>query len=176
MPKSANISTVIFVFVISTCLALLAWTYRVPIAEKLFATQLATFPADAANENSYGTDIVLKADRSGHYFLEVTIDREHINFLIDTGATTTVLSYDDANALGFDMRRMEPNVKVNTGGGMIEMVRVTIPRLETGHLRVSNVDALVAPEGGMSQSVLGMNFLQKLKSYSVENGRMTLVP
>lgn len=177
MPKSTNTATLALTFITSACIALLVWTYRVPIAAKIFAVENASVDSNPAEAmNSYGTEMVLMADKSGHYFLDADIDREHITFLIDTGASITVLSFDDAKELGFDTQRMKPDVKVNTGGGMVEMVRVNLSSIEAGQIRVHNVEALIAPDNSMKQSVLGMNFLRKLRSYSVESGKMTLVP
>lgn len=176
MSKSTNIFPLILAFIISACVVLLVWTYRVPIASKFYASELASTSKAAESKSSYGTEMVLMADRSGHYFLDAEVDRENITFMIDTGASTTVLSYDDAEALGYNMRRMKPDVQVSTGGGMVEMVRVNLSSIEAGQIRVHNIEALIAPDNSMKQSVLGMNFLRSLRSYSVESGKMTLVP
>lgn len=168
--------TLILAFIISSCVVLLAWTYRLPIAKAISGEASAVNTVAAAQYNSYGTEMVIMADSSGHYVLDAEVDQENIRFMIDTGASITVLSYDDAKKLGYEPRRMKPDVQVNTGGGMVEMVRVNLSGIEAGQIRVSNVEALIAPDNGMRQSVLGMNFLRSLRSYSVESGKMTLVP
>jgi aspartyl protease family protein len=41
-------------------------------------------------------------------------------------------------------------------------------------VHVDDVDALVAPEGAMTGTLLGMSFLSRLSSFKSENGVLTL--
>ena len=127
-------------------------------------------------QNSYGTEVVLLADSRGHYWLDAEVDRTQIRFLIDTGASQTVLSYDDARRVGVDVDRINYDAPVLTGAGQASFASTTLPYIEAGHLRVDHMRALVAPQDALPQSVLGVNFLRRLRSYSVESGKMTLVP
>ena len=127
-------------------------------------------------QSSYGTDMTILADRAGHYWLEAEVDRTTVRFMIDTGATSTVLSYDDADAVGVDVRRLTYDARVMTGAGEVKFARTMLPYVRSGNIRVDGLKALVAPEGTMAQSVLGMNFMRRLSSYSVASGKMTLVP
>lgn len=125
--------------------------------------------------STYGTEIILEAESDGHFYLEALVDRSRITFLIDTGASISVLNPDDARELRLETRGREPTHEVQTGGGTVKMTAVTLPRIEVGQLRLEGLQALVT-EVDMPHSVLGMNFLRRLRSYSVESGKMVLVP
>jgi aspartyl protease family protein len=49
-----------------------------------------------------------------------------------------------------------------------------IDKISVGPIVVRNVRALVAKPGALSESLLGMSFLERLQSYSVERGRLVL--
>ena len=47
-------------------------------------------------------------------------------------------------------------------------------RMTIGPIVVRNVRALVARPGALDQSLIGMSFLERLQSYTVERGRLIL--
>ncbi len=49
-----------------------------------------------------GGEVVLPRAADGHYYLTLTIDGTDLPFMVDTGATSVVLSRDDARTLGID--------------------------------------------------------------------------
>jgi len=53
---------------------------------------------------------------------------------------------------------------------------VTIDRLAVGPIERRNLKALVAPEGVLDQSLLGMTFLDTLSGYSISGDRLVLTP
>ena len=189
--KFRTIDTVTLILLaIIACLALLAYTV-VGSSNITLSTSGGTAKVDPAfaaikqsakqsqhsqQRSSYGTEVVLLADSRGHYLIDAEVDRTSIRFLIDTGASQTVLSYVDAQRLGVDVDRIHYDAPVVTGAGVANFASTTLPYVESGHLRVDRLSALVAPEDALPQSVLGVNFLRRLRSYSVESGKMTLVP
>ena len=46
--------------------------------------------------------------------------------------------------------------------------------IELGGLVVRDVDALVLPDAALSENLLGMSFLSKLKRFEVAGGKMVL--
>ena len=49
-----------------------------------------------------------------------------------------------------------------------------IDEIAIGPIVMRNVRALVARPGALSESLLGMSFLERLQSYTVERGRLIL--
>lgn len=177
MSKKQEHITALLVFIITSCVVLLLWTYRLELARMVYgepAGQAVTAPE--APKDTYGTEITLMADGSGHYYLDAEVQRTSVDFMIDTGASISVLSYDDAKRVGIDVRRLENNISVMTGAGQKMFARTTVDYVRSGHLRVNHLDVLVAREDAMPKSVLGANFLRQLTRFSVEGGKMVLVP
>lgn len=122
-----------------------------------------------------GGAITFSADTSGHFVVEVEIEGVAVRMLVDTGATTVVLSPADARRLGFDMDGLKYDQVFSTANGAVMGAPVRLRRMVLGPIRLTDVRASVngAP---MSGSLLGMSFLSRLSSYEVSGGRLTLRP
>ena len=52
--------------------------------------------------------------------------------------------------------------------------RAKLERIEIGDISVYDVPALVLPDEALSQNLLGIAFLSKLRRYEVADGRLVL--
>ncbi len=128
------------------------------------------------HDETYGDgdqEMVLKANRNGHFTATAWIDGEEIRFMIDTGASTVVLSPDDANRLGFYPSGLDYNAVFATANGEVRAALVTIRELRIGALELDDVEAAVI-QAPMGMSLLGMSALDRLAGYEVEGDRMIL--
>ncbi|MBR0551590.1 retropepsin-like aspartic protease family protein [Stakelama marina] len=110
----------------------------------------------------------------GHFWADVEINGVHRRMLIDSGATTTALSQQTAQAAGVDISGGFP-VLLNTANGTITAKRATIDTLVIGNLETDKLEAVVSPNFG-NLDVIGMNFLSRLGSWRVEKGVLILEP
>jgi len=94
--------------------------------------------------------------------------------VIDTGATSVVLTWETAKAIGLPLEMLEYNVDVETAGGHTKAARLTLDRLAVGHLVEKSVPALVVPRGQMKTNLLGMSFLDRLESWGVKADQLML--
>ena len=101
----------------------------------------------------------------GHFVARVTVNGATATMLVDTGASTVVLSQSDAKLLGIDTRRLKYTVPVQTANGLAYAAHVRLPSVAVGSISLVNVDALVAQPGVLKESLLGMTFLSRLRSY-----------
>lgn len=101
----------------------------------------------------------------GHFVARVSVDGESVSMLVDTGASTVVLRQSDARLLGVDTRRLRYTVPVQTANGLAYAAHARLREVSIGSITVSNVDALVAQPGALKESLLGMSFLSRLRSY-----------
>ena len=95
--------------------------------------------------------------------------------MVDTGATTTSLSTEDARRLGLqpnDPKRKKALVQTANGIVTVELDQLLNVRL--GHLCVYTLDVAVMPAGALHASLLGMNFLRKMRKVEVGQGRITI--
>ena len=63
---------------------------------------------------------------------------------------------------------------VTTANGAALAAEVRLDQVAVGPIVMRNVAALVARPGALDESLLGMSFLGRLKSYAVERGRLVL--
>ncbi len=94
--------------------------------------------------------------------------------IIDTGATSVVLTYEAARAAGLPLELLKYDVDVETAGGRARAARLTLDKLAVGKLVERSVPALVVPRGQMKANLLGMSFLNRLESWEVRADRLML--
>ena len=116
----------------------------------------------------------LQSSANGHYITRASINNQGIDVLVDTGASAVALSYEDAEAVGLRPSSLAFDVPVNTANGVGKAARVTLRKVEIDNVRVSDVDGLVLQKGALEGTLLGMSFLSRLRSFSVENGKLVL--
>lgn len=116
----------------------------------------------------------LDAGGGGHYVTTALINNSSIRVLVDTGATSVALSYEDAQAAGLQPNTLKFDVPVNTANGTGYAARVKLRKVAIGNVRVNDVDGLVLQKGAIDGTLLGMSFLSRLRSFSVENGKLIL--
>jgi aspartyl protease family protein len=116
----------------------------------------------------------LKANGSGHFITKASINGSDITVLVDTGATTVALSFEDAQNVGLRPGSLDFNIPVSTANGVTQAARVVIDRIELGGVKVDDVDGMVLPEGALRGTLLGMSFLGRLESFRVEDGILYL--
>ena len=121
-----------------------------------------------------GGAVVIRRRYGGEFVVPGKVDGARVSFVFDTGATSIVLTAEDAAAAGLDLAAEDFAVPVTTANGATTAAPVRLARVEVGDIVVRGVSALVARPGTLQQSLLGMSFLDRLRSFAVENGRLVL--
>ena len=112
--------------------------------------------------------------QGGEFALHARINGVNAPMVIDTGATSVVLTYETAKAAGLPLELLEYDVDVETAGGHTKAARLTLDRLAIGKLVERSVPALVVPHGQMKTNLLGMSFLDRLESWEVRPDKLML--
>lgn len=112
--------------------------------------------------------------QGGEFALKARINGVSAPMVIDTGATSVVLTWETAKAIGVPVEMLEYNVDLETAGGHAKAARLTLDRLSVGKLTEKSVPALVVPRGHMKTNLLGMSFLDRLESWGVRSDRLML--
>jgi len=118
--------------------------------------------------------VTLRQRIDGHFEADVSIDGRTIRAIVDTGATSTVLSAADAERAGFDPRALVFNIPVSTANGVANAARVVADEVAVGGIIRKNLPLLVAEAGRLDQSLLGMNFIGTLSGFDVRGDRLVL--
>jgi aspartyl protease family protein len=112
--------------------------------------------------------------QGGEFAVMARINGIPAPMVVDTGATSVVLTWETAKAVGLPLEVLEYDVDVETAGGHTKAARLTLDRLAIGRLVERSVPALVAPRGKMKTNLLGMSFLDRLESWEVRNEHLVL--
>jgi aspartyl protease family protein len=117
---------------------------------------------------------VLRADGRGHFTGAFRINGKSVPGLVDTGASLVAMNESTARRLGFGVNGLDFRYTVNTANGSTEAAHVVLDRIEIGNVRVRDVEAFVLRDKALSSTLVGMSFLNKLKSYQVKGESLTL--
>jgi len=110
----------------------------------------------------------------GHFNAIGEVNGAAFSMLIDTGASTVVLRPADAKLAGIDTDNLNYTVPVQTANGTAYAAPVKLRAITIGPIEVQGVDALIAKPGTLNQSLLGMSFLTRLRSYEFSGDFLTL--
>ena len=134
----------------------------------------ASQPPAASSAQSDVRTLNIPRDPRGHFATEGRIDGQRISFMIDTGASVIALNESSAARFGFRPTPGQYNINVTTANGTVKAAATRLARVEVGELIVRDVDAMVLPDEALSENLLGLSFLSKLKRFEYSNGQMVL--
>jgi aspartyl protease family protein len=153
-----------------------AYLYRNDVQDVASRVTAGLVPGRAAtvvDENGFSTVVLYKA-QNGHYQADATINGSPISMMVDTGASTIALSYEDAERVGLNPQNLDFNQMVMTANGPARTAYVTLADISIGGIQRTNVRAGVAERGKLAQSLLGMNFMETLSSVSFSGDELKL--
>ncbi len=104
--------------------------------------------------------VTLSADPGGHFVAPGAINGASVMFLLDTGASSVVLSAAEARRMGIDYKAGQVT-SASTANGMIDAWRVMFDTVRVGGINLSQVEGLVV-ESSMPAALLGMSFLNRM--------------
>jgi aspartyl protease family protein len=135
------------------------------------ATALAAVPAE---RNSLPGSVTIARDSRGHFVVAARVDGRRMNFMLDTGASRVALRQSDASMLGIHPFARDFNIEVHTANGVTYAAKADLGMVEIEGLTVRNVAALVLPDQALSENLLGLSFLSRLRTFTYREGRMVL--
>lgn len=105
-----------------------------------------------------GSPIPLEQNALG-YVVSARVNRRlPVRLVLDTGATSTVISRDAADTLGLEVRNDRP-VIIQTANGTVEAAVARVEEIEVGGQRVGPLDVIIHDAVPGADGLLGMNFL-----------------
>lgn len=118
-------------------------------------------------------ELKITKSNDNHFYIAINIDNKKVLFLIDTGATTTTLTLNDAKKLGIDIDRLNFNIPLNTANGVSFGASTEVYNIKIGDFTIDSMWVIVSKDLD-GKSLLGMNFLNKLNGYDIRQDKMTL--
>jgi aspartyl protease family protein len=148
------------------------YAYRFEFADFAGRVMAELLPGEA--QVGASGEVIVNRRLGGEFVVPAKIDGVKVTLLFDTGASTVVLRAEDARRVGVDVAGLDYDVDVVTANGAATAAPVRLDRIAVGPIVARNVPALITKPGALAESLLGMSFLERLQSYTVERGRLIL--
>ena len=94
--------------------------------------------------------------------------------MVDTGASVIALNESSAARIGVRPPPRDYTSNVSTANGTIKGARTRLAEVNVGGLVVRDVDAMVLPDEALSEILLGLSYLSKLKRFEFAGGKLVL--
>jgi aspartyl protease family protein len=122
----------------------------------------------------HGRNVQVVRGTGGDFAVAAHINGAKITMVLDTGASSVVLTQEAARAAGLPVEVLNYTVNVDTANGHTRAAPVTLDRLAIGGLTERAVPALVAQPGQLKSNLLGMSFLNRLESWEVRGDKLSM--
>ena len=117
--------------------------------------------------------LVISQDAEGAYEVVGRVNGEPVRFMVDTGASDTVLAPQDAQRLGVDLGGVRFDQESETANGKGLGAPFLARQLEVGPIRLGSFKMQIN-KAPMSRSLLGLSFLSRLESYEFRGRKLYL--
>ena len=137
----------------------------------------AATPQPAAASAAEAVDsrsVIVPRDARGQFQVDARVDGRRLSFMVDTGASVVALTAADAASIGLHPTQREFVAEVRTANGAVRAAPATLDTVEVGDLVVHNVAALVLPDAALSDNLLGLSFLSRLRRFEYSGGKLVL--
>lgn len=155
---------------------IVVWLYRgdlLALGDRVLAALTPGQPVVSRSVDGQ-TEVILHKSMNGHFQADVEINGQMVSMLVDTGASTVSLSWEDARQVGLNPENLNYSATVRTANGLANAAPVRLAQISLGPISRRNVPALVATEGRLEQSLLGMSFLSTLSTMRMQNDELRL--
>lgn len=136
------------------------------------ATMSAITPSRTVSQTG---EMMVERQRDGHFWIMTQINGQNLPMMVDTGASMVVLSKKDAKRIGINLDKLRFTGSSSTANGRVAFARTRLNTFQIGHVEFENF--VVSINGGeMNGSLLGLDALDKFKSYEMRGDTMILRP
>ncbi len=129
------------------------------------------FPSTAIN-NGTGS-VTLSRANDGHFYANLKINEQYVEFVIDTGASAIVLSKSDAQRVGIETDSLNYLGQANTANGTVSTAFVRLDVVALGNIVDYRLPASVNG-GELFGSLLGMDYLNLFSEFIIKGDILTL--
>jgi aspartyl protease family protein len=106
-------------------------------------------------------EISITAGPGGHFVTAGAINGRSVQFMVDTGATSIAMSFNEAQRIGLDLSNAKRGMS-STANGTTDVLVLVLNTVRVGDVDVYNVPAIVMPVA-MPYVLLGNTFLTRFQ-------------
>lgn len=160
-----------FFWAIVGLLLVVGYSYRFELRDAVDRVVAELAPGHVAG---HGRNVEVVRGHGGDFSVSAHINGIRIPMVLDTGATSVVLTQEAAKAAGLPIEVLNYTVNIDTANGRTRAAAVTLDRVAVGGLTERAVPALVVQTGLLRNNLLGMSFLNRLQSWEVRGDRLRM--
>jgi aspartyl protease family protein len=161
----------VLIWVVIGLILAVGYTYRFELREVADRVLAEFMPGRAVTR---GRVVEIARGSGGNFSVNAQVNGARIAMVLDTGATSVVLTQEAAKAAGLPLEILAYTVTVETANGRARAAPVTLDRVAVGGIVERAVPALIAQPGQLRTNLLGMSFLTRLESWEVRGERLIL--
>jgi len=161
----------VFVWVALALILVVGYAYRFELRNVTDRVMAELLPGHVITR---GRTVEVARAFNGDFDVHAEINGARVAMVLDTGASSVVLTREDAKAAGLPLEVLAYTVNIDTANGRTRAAPVVLDRIAIGGLVERSVEALVAQPGQLKTSLLGMSFLNRLQSWEVRGDRLLL--
>ena len=147
------------------------YTYRFEMKDTGNRILAELVPGHAA---ARGRTVELARTGAGDFHIATQVNGARVPMVLDTGASSVMLTRDAAIAAGLPVEMIKYNVNIETANGRTYAAAATIDRIAVGGIVERAVPALIAQPGTLKTSLLGMSFLSRLQGWEVRGDKVVM--
>jgi aspartyl protease family protein len=147
------------------------YTYRFELKDTANRVLAELVPGHAA---ARGRTVELARTGAGDFQIATQVNGARVPMVLDTGASSVMLTRDAAIAAGLPVEMIKYNVNIETANGRTYAAAAIIDRIAVGGIVERAVPALIAQPGTLKTSLLGMSFLSRLQGWEVRGDKVVM--
>lgn len=128
--------------------------------------------SDTQDERRAGNAIIRKSS-DGHFWTDARVNGRSTRFMVDTGASYIALPLSDARRMDVRPRDEDFTATVQTANGPTRAAPVMLREVRVSGVTLTNVQAVVLQDG-LDTPLLGMSFLNRLRSFEARDDTLRL--
>jgi aspartyl protease family protein len=158
-------------WVVFALVLVLAYTYRYELRDVADRVMVELVPG---HTSTHGRTVELARANNGDFQIITHVNGVRVPMVLDTGASSVVLTHEAAKAAGLPLELVKYTVNVDTANGRTLAASVTLDRIAIGGIVERSIPALIAQPGQLKMSLLGMSFLNRLQSWEVRGNKVLM--
>jgi aspartyl protease family protein len=147
------------------------YTYRFELKDVANRVAAELVPGRAA---ARGRTVELARSGAGDFHVATQVNGAKVPMVLDTGASSVMLTREAAAAAGLPVEMIKYNVNIETANGRTYAAAAVIDRIAVGGIVERSVPALIAQPGTLKVSLLGMSFLSRLQGWEVRGDKVVM--
>ncbi len=147
------------------------YTYRFELKDAANRVTAELVPGHAA---ARGRTVELARTGAGDFHISTQVNGARVPMVLDTGASTVMLTHEAAIAAHLPVEVIKYNVNIDTANGRTYAAAAVVDRIAVGGIVERSVPALIAQPGTLKTSLLGMSFLSRLQGWEVRGDKVVM--